>query len=455
MVVDDDATVLRALERLLTSAARKVSTFTDPALAIDALAAEPAEVVLLDLVLPGFDGISLCERIRRTWPDTEVVVISGQGSIESAVAAMRAGAYDFVPKPFPSNNVVRRIVDRALERRGLVQRARRLERRVDLADRFERIVGRGARMRAVFSLAESVADTDATVLITGESGTGKELVARAIHDRSGRRSGPFVAVNCSALSDALLESELFGHVRGAFTGAVGARRGIFEEAEGGTVFLDEIGDTSASMQSRLLRVLQEGEVRPVGAAENRRVNVRVLCATNADLRARMREGRFREDLYYRIHVIRIELPPLRERTEDLPLLATHLIEKHAARLSRPARPLSASAVEALARHPWPGNVRELENVLARAVILTRTEAIEARDLGLEAPDEPATSALHSFGDRSFADAKRAATEAFERAYLREVLRKAEGNAARAAKMAGLDRSNFRRLLVRLGMGSDD
>jgi two-component system response regulator HydG len=454
LLLDDEPEVLRALRRLLDPEKHDIHTFGDSAEALAAVEGTDFDLAIVDLVLPGVDGIEVCGRIKAQRPETEVIVMSGHGSIEVAVSAMRAGAYDFLSKPFPHPDVVRRIVNRALEKKGLGDRTRDLERQVGLFDRFERIVGRSGKMRDVFEVIESVAQTEATVLVTGESGTGKELVARAIHERSGRRGRPFVGVNCSALTESLLESELFGHVRGAFTGAVGARRGIFEEAAGGTVFLDEIGDTTPGLQVRLLRVLQESEVRPVGASENRKVDARILCATNADLAARVRDGRFREDLYYRIDVIRLRLPPLRERADDIPLLAAHFLKKHAARSGKRVEHLSPEALETLAVHPWPGNVRELENVVERAVVLARGDTIQPQDLGIaRAPAAaPAGSApAKKRFDAPFADAKKDAVEAFERAYVEDVLRRADNNVARAARLAGLDRNNFRRLLARLGI----
>jgi transcriptional regulator with GAF, ATPase, and Fis domain len=313
----------------------------------------------------------------------------------------------------------------------------------------------------VFRVIESVAPTDATVLVLGESGTGKELIARAIHARSHRQGQPFVAINSSSLPDTLLESELFGHVRGAFSGATGNRVGLFQEASGGTLFLDEVGDISPALQVRLLRVLQEGEIKPVGANEVRKVDVRVVAATHRDLGAAVKSGRFREDLFYRLDVVPLRLPPLRERDEDLLLLTRHFVHKYAQKYAKAAEGIEPAGVQALRAHLWPGNVRELENVLQQAVILSDERLVRVRDLagilGERAPRSPVTGgvAAAQVPNHGFAAAKQVAVDAFEKSYLTSILGQTDGNVAKAARRAGLDKANFRRLLRRSGLAVGD
>jgi two-component system response regulator HydG len=322
---------------------------------------------------------------------------------------------------------------------------------------FEDLVGQSEKMREVFRLIDAVSQTPATALIRGESGTGKELVARAIHRRSERRAAPFVAVNCSALAESVLESELFGHVKGAFTGALAQRKGLFEAASGGTLFLDEIGDIPAQTQVRLLRVLQEGEVKPIGANTSIPVDVRVVAATNVNLEAAMRAKKFREDLYYRLNVVTLEVPPLRERPDDILLLAHHFLHRHAARMKRNVTSLEPATERALMTHAWPGNVRELENAIARGVVLCSGTAIAPAHLppGIGGSVSGADVEAHSLAHLPYAEAKKAALGAFERSYLRAKMSAANGNISKAAREAGVDRSNFRRLLREYGVGGAD
>jgi len=450
LVVDDDERVLRSLSRILRGASYEVAPVADPLDAIPFVERDAdLDVAMVDLMMPGLDGLELCERIRRRRPSLGVIVMTAFGSIENAVKAMRAGAFDFLTKPFPSNDAVLVVVEKAVERRRLLDRTRYLERQLDVQARFESIVGRTPRMIEIFHLIETVAGTDATVLLLGESGTGKELVARAVHERSSRSSRPFLAVNCAALTETLLESELFGHAKGAFTGAIASRRGVFEEAHGGTLFLDEIGDVPPTTQVRLLRALQEGEIKPVGSSESRKVDVRVVAATNIDLGRAVAEGSFREDLFYRLNVITVELPPLRERREDIPLLAMHFLSRLAARRGIDPPALSPVVVERLSEHPWPGNVRELENAVERALVLSRGGPIGEEHLPTDFGRVPATPAQRwAELDRPFSEARRETIERFERTYLTDVLQRAGGKVAEAARLAGIDRSNFRRLLVR-------
>jgi DNA-binding NtrC family response regulator len=476
LALDDDITILRPLRRLLATRGFEVTPFTMRDEAVSVLRADPDgyDVLLLDRFLgPGIDGLDVLVEARQIAPDLPVVMLSGDDSGVTASAALKAGAFYFLSKPVEDVEVVSLTLLRASHYGRLQRRARTLEKQVELSDRFELMVGASPAIREVFATLAKVAETDVSVLIHGESGTGKELTARAIHTRSARARGPFIALNCGAIPETLIDSELFGHARGAFTGATEARSGAFCEAHGGTVLLDEIGEIPMTAQQRLLRVLQEHEVRPVGGTGSRKVDVRVIAATNVDLEEMVRQQRFRADLYYRLHVVAIRLPSLRERMDDLPLIAVHLVEKHAAKMKRPVPRFSQAAVEAMLTYDWPGNVRELENVIQRALALTSSAeigidalpprvaqgapgAVQAPKNGVAAlaADPDASSAREAPGasdDQTFRKAREIALTEFERRYFTRLLRRTEGNLSEAARLAGLDRSNLRRALARLGM----
>jgi DNA-binding NtrC family response regulator len=403
--------------------------------------------------MPDMDGLELLALVRAEWPDLPVVMMTGDGSIPAVVQSMRLGAYDYLAKPFHSADEVTLTLDRALERQRLVKRNRVLERQLGIAERFEGMVGEARSMRQMFQVIEATAPTDATVLLLGESGTGKELVARAIHARSARRAGAFVPVNCSALTETLLETELFGHVRGAFSGASTNRAGMFEEASEGTLFLDEIGDISPRLQVSLLRALQEGEVKPVGSSAVRQVSTRVVAATNRDLRAAVDAGTFRADLYYRLNVVAIELPPLRDRADDIPALVHAFLQKYAARHRKNVTRVCPDVLQALQAHAWPGNIRELENVIQRAIVLATSDEITARDLPVSMRPRAAARARRvpkreTEWDRPFAEAKETVVSNFEREYIESLMARTQGNLAESARLAGMDRANFRRLARR-------
>jgi two-component system response regulator HydG len=455
VVIDDDPEFLESVTRLLTRDGLDVVAVSEPLEGLIAARDPEVDVVLSDIQMPNLSGLDLFRTLRVERPGIQVILMTAHASVEAAVAAVKDGAYDYLTKPFDHIDRVALTVRRAAEHRRLWERASSLETMLEGRERFEELIGQSRRMTDVFRLVEAVADSSATVLVLGESGTGKELVARALHRRSARRDRPFVAVNCSALAETLLDSELFGHVRGAFTGAVAARRGLFEAADGGTIFLDEIGDVPAATQVRLLRVLQEGEIRPVGAQESRQVDVRVIAATHADLDEARAAGRFREDLYYRLDVVTIRLPPLRERPDDIPILASHFLQKLAPRVGKRLEGISAEAMTLLRRHPWPGNVRELENAIERAVVLARGPELVPGDLppGVGTAPRGAEVDPTSLSHLPLAEAKRLAVGAFERRYLAELLRRELGNVTRAAKAAGVDRSNFRKLLREYGVAA--
>jgi DNA-binding NtrC family response regulator len=459
LVVDDEPAIRRALMRMLENHGMRVASAGDGAEALEVLAREAVDVAVVDLMMPRLGGLELLELVRERHAGVEVVLMTAFGDVETAVKAVQAGAYHFLTKPFRSNDEVILTVAKAAQHRRLVDHAVMLERRLEEMRKFGGLIGNSARMQAVYRLALGVAPTSSTVLLLGESGTGKELTARAIHQHSPRSEKPFVALNCSAIPTDLVESELFGHVRGAFTGATATRPGLFEAADGGTLFLDEIGDLPPLAQVKLLRALQEGEVKRVGSNETRTVDVRVIAATNVDLKTRIQVGKFREDLYYRLNVVAIALPRLRDRPEDIPLLAQHFVAKYAGRANRPVRAISNAALDLLLAQPWPGNVRELENAIEHAVVFCPGETIEPENLPMSLDARPPVSvrgaSLNVHPELPFRDAKARAMASFEAAYFREVLGRADGNVSEAARKAGLDRSNFRRAARRAGVGTRD
>ncbi len=408
-------------------------------------AGEPYDLVITDLVMGRVGGLEVLEAVKQARRESEVILLTGFGSVESAVEAMKRGAYEYLTKPYDPDELIL-TVGKALERRQLKREVKQLREQVRATYRSSNIVGKSGRLKQVHELIESAAPTDATILVQGESGTGKELIARAVHTNSQRAGGSFVAINCGALPETLLESELFGHVKGAFTGAQFNKPGLFEEADGGTIFLDEIGETTQATQVKLLRVLQEHEIRRVGDTKTVTVNARVVAATNKDLMAMIREGKFREDLYYRLNVITIEVPPLRERIEDLPLLVRHFLEKYGEKTGRGAKEVSPQAMALLEQYGWPGNIRELENTIERAVILSKGPVIGPADLppqvraghetrGLTAGLEPGSMTL----------------EELERTYIVAALERFAGNQAATASALGISRTTLWRKLKAYGL----
>jgi DNA-binding NtrC family response regulator len=458
LIVEDEAAIRLALSGVLRREGYEPEAAESGEKALARLREEVYDLVLTDLALgAGPSGMDVLRATRSVQPETPVVMITAHGSEKIAVEAMKAGAADYVPKPF-DNDEIRLVVRRALERTRLERENRLLRERIDRDYRFESLIGSGDAMRGVFETIRKVAETDLTVLVRGESGTGKELVAQALHHRSPRSRGPFVAVNCVAIQRELVESELFGHERGAFTGADARRSGRFEDADGGTIFLDEIGDMPGETQAKVLRVLQERSFARVGGNRPVEVDVRVVAATHQPLEAEVRAGRFREDLYYRLRVVEIELPPLRERLEDVPALAVAFLEQLATRLGRPRMQITPEALAALVRHSWPGNVRELRNALERAAVLAAGETIDAPDLELSpAPGSPAATPDPRI---PFGDAKREAVASFERVYLLRALREHDGNVSRTAAAIGMVRQSLQQKIRELGLrdeldGNDD
>jgi two-component system nitrogen regulation response regulator NtrX len=450
LVVDDEAGVRSSLTGILADEGYEVETVESGEQCLAAVAARRFDLVLLDVWLPGADGLETLGRLRETDTELPVVMISGHGTIETAVRAVRLGARDFVEKPLSLEKTLL-AVRNALKQRRLEVEVRMLKRQLD--QRYV-MVGEGTALKGLRAEIAQVAPSSGRALIFGENGTGKELVARALHAQSRRAQGPFVEVNCAAIPDELIESELFGHTKGAFTGALAARKGKFELADGGTLFLDEIGDMSLKTQAKVLRALQEQRIEPVGGAGSVAVDVRVIAATNKDLEEEIRRGSFRDDLYFRLNVIPFRVPPLRERREDIPVLARHFVEVLSAEHGRRPKPITAEALEVLARLPWPGNVRELRNIIERLVIMAPGEQIEARDLPaslLEALPEGVMSATVAAEASGEAKTLAAAREEFERQYILKRYHQCGGNMSRTAEALGVERSNLYRKMKAYGL----
>ncbi|KFE62365.1 sigma-54-dependent transcriptional regulator [Hyalangium minutum] len=443
LIVEDEREMRVMLEKGLTRRGfepRACETADD---ALAALSAEDFDTVLTDLRMPGMSGLALCERIVLNRPDIPVVVVTAFGSMETAVAAIRAGAYDFITKPVDLDALVL-LLERAVRHRALREEVRRLRQALGREGEADGLVGQSPALRQAYALIERVADVDTTVLITGESGTGKEVAARALHTRGRRRGGPFVALNCAAMPEPLLESELFGHMKGAFTDARTTRTGLFVQAHGGTLFLDEVGELPLSLQPKLLRALQERRVRPVGGSEEVEFDARIVAATNRDLELAVEEGRFREDLYYRLNVINLELPPLRARGNDVLLLSQHFVEHFATRTGKRVLGLSPAAAQKLLGYSWPGNVRELQNCIERAVALTSFEQLTVDDLPERVRSYSTPQVMHEVPDMS----ELVTLEEVERRYIHRVLEAVGGSRTLAARILGVDRKTLYRKLHR-------
>ena len=447
LIIDDETSILNTLQILLRGEGFEVETSHSGRDALDRLGAIAPDIVLTDVRMPGVTGVDVLAAVRESDPETPVILMTAQASLQTAVQAVNQGAFYYLQKPFSNADLVA-LCRRAAENRILKRENKELKREIKRRDggRGERPVGKSASFVEVVKLAGTVAPTDSTVLITGESGTGKEIVARYIHSLSDREGGPFTSVNCGALPESLLESELFGHVKGSFTGAVRDKEGLLVAARGGTFFLDEVAEMSPSLQVKLLRTLQEREVVPVGATEPIPIDVRVIAATNRDLEQEIRRGTFRTDLYYRLNVVSLHLPPLRERKDDLPLLAEHFLARMARAGEAERLELSEEATQALRRYDWPGNVRELENALERAAILAEKGVIQVGHLPGRVLDPPATPLVSSESPPP-----NPTLEVVERAYIMWVLESEGGNKARAAEVLGIDPSTLYRKLNRYGV----
>jgi len=426
LIVDDETIVRESLRDWLSDVGHQVLTAENATQALEIIQKEKPGIAIVDLIMPGMDGIELLKKAKEISPSIDVIIITAYGSIPTAITAMREGAYDYIEKPFCPERA-ELLIEKLVEHQRLLEENISLHQKLEGRYRFENIIAKSSRMQQVIEIIKAVAKSNATVLITGESGTGKELAARAIHSQSYRKDKPFVAVSCAALPETLLESELFGHEKGAFTGAYTQRKGKFEIANKGTLFLDEIGEMSANIQVHLLRVLEEKEFTRVGGNELIKVDVRVISATNKDLKRAIANGQFREDLYYRLNVVTIDLPPLRERKEDTPLLAQHFLKKFAAENQKEISDFSTEATDFLLKYEWPGNVRELENAIERAVILAKNSYIEVADL----PQENLSLVNSGSSGKGLGE--------IEKEYILNTLKETGGNYSKAAKILGISR----------------
>jgi len=450
LIVDDEEIVIRSCLRILDGDEFHVESVQDGRDALRKIEENSYDVMILDVMMPNIDGLEVLRRVKETHPNVDVIMITGLSQIDTAVQAMKLGAFDYISKPFEPDEL-KLVVQRALERRRLLQENLNLKSEVSSKYRFENIIGLSPQMQAVYRLIGQCAPTSSTVLITGESGTGKELIARAIHYNSLRKDKPFVAVDCNALSENLLESELFGHVKGAFTSAVVNKKGMFEVAGSGTLFLDEIGNISLSIQAKLLRVLQEREFRAVGDTRVQAANFRLVTATNKDLKAMVTAGTFRDDLYYRINIFPIHAPALRERKGDIPALAYHFLKVFNAELGKKVSDISEGALSTLVNYSWPGNVRELENVIHRAAILTNDNVIRQAHLVtlVDATQQPADVAVPRTGDelkRVKKAAREKSVEEIEKQFVLGALKRNEWNVTKSAEDTGMQRPNFQALM---------
>ncbi|MBS1824277.1 MAG: sigma-54-dependent Fis family transcriptional regulator [Acidobacteria bacterium] len=449
LVVEDEDKLRRVIQLQLMSAGFAVEQASSAEAALPLL--DRADLVLTDLKLPGMSGQELLAIAHRQNANLPVVMLTAFGSVETAVEAMKAGAYDFIPKPFSIDHLMQ-VVNKALEVRSLRDENRELREQLGHRYQFDNIVGRSRPMQEIFATVMRVAPTRATVLLAGESGVGKDLIARAIHYHSPRRDRPFVKINCTAIPENLMESELFGYEKGAFTGAAVSKPGKFEQADTGTAFLDEIGDVPGSIQVKLLRVLQEREFERLGSNKTLRIDVRVIAATNVDLRAALEQGTFREDLYYRLNVVPINIPPLRDRREDIPYLSKHFVEKLAPELGSAVVSISEAAIDALLQYHWPGNVRELENVIERSLVLASGTKLEPADIRLDAMPKARASSSQT---ASFTLPDGMSLDEYEQAIIKEAMKKANGNKSQAARLLGLTRNALRYRLSQMGMDTPE
>ncbi|MHC4661030.1 MAG: sigma-54-dependent transcriptional regulator [Planctomycetota bacterium] len=450
LIVDDEPDIVSGLQLVLKDLPLEIVALTDPVKARGNLEAGHFDIVICDIAMPSINGFELLQFATERDPDIVFIMITGYGSVESAVSAMRAGAYHYLQKPF-SNDEILHATNLAVEKANLVREIRYLRQQVSETHALDRMIGKSGQMQEFFRLVEKIAPTDASVLILGESGTGKELTARAIHELSPRRDKTFVAINTTALTETLLESELFGYKKGSFTGADRDKQGLFEVSSGGTLFLDEIGRMPLNFQDKLLRALQEREVIPVGGSEPVSFDSRIISATNTDLKSAVMDGRFREDLYFRLNVIELKIPPLRDRIEDLPLLAEYFIQKFCEQQRLPHKSLSTSARRILMSYGWPGNVRELENVIQRAVVISESNTLTAGDLFLDTAQVTRVAGDSEYYNMRYADAKADVLGNFQREYAQRLLAHHQGNISQASRASGLTRAALYQIIKKYNL----
>ncbi len=461
LIVDDERDMLTLLSRVITEETPyEVTTENDPCQALELFQQAPFDLVILDLKMPRMGGIELLRQIKAVRQDTSVIIVTAYATIETAVEAIQEGAYDYITKPFRRERILLTI-DKTMRWREIVSENQALREELAQKDAAPPLIGTSQAIQSIFDRIRQVAPTTATVLITGESGSGKELAARAVHQFSLRKEHPLITVNCTAISENVIESELFGHLKGAFTGAWKDKKGLVEAADGGTLFLDEIGDLNLSMQTKLLRLLQEGEYKPVGSTRTRKADVRFVAATNHDLVADLHDGTFREDLFHRLNVIHFQMPGLSSRREDIPALAYHFMKKYALLYQKPVRQIADDALAAMTAHQFTGNVRELENMIERGIIFSRGASLEADDIFCTSVERPPQSEASTEAalDRSllakpFREAKDAALTHFYKQYIGGLLAESRGNISRAADMAGIQRQYLHRLMKDVGLEAD-
>lgn len=443
LIIDDDASILEVLQMRLKALGYSVSIAKDGDEAKKALFLNKINLVLVDLRLSEENGIELMGDIIKNYPKLPIIIITAHGSIESAVEAMRKGAYSYITKPFRNDDLAMQIKN-ALEKQRLTQEIEYLMNQLDERNNFNPIIGKNKQMLEILELVSRVSKTDCNVIIYGESGTGKELIARAIHQNSNRSNEPFIATNCGAIPEGLLENELFGHIRGAYTDAHESKEGLFAQADKGSIFLDEISNTSMIFQIKLLRVLQEREIKPVGSTKNRKINVRIIVASNTDLQKAVSDGTFRDDLFYRIHVMPVYLPPLRQRKDDIPLLATYFMTEFCKALKKDPLGFSPPALQRMLLYDWPGNIRELRNKIEHAAIVANKNSIEPGDIFPER--NTTTNVFHSYKD---------AKERFEREYIENLLKANNGNVTNASKMASRYRADIYKLIKKYNINPEE
>ncbi len=456
LAVDDEKDMTRLLQRTLEPEIDcRVSMAFSAKMALSILEQEPFDLVICDIRMPGMDGFELLEKIKTNYPDLTVVMLTAFGNIESAVKAIKKGAYDFISKPFDQDEIIFKI-QKALERSLLLKENKRLLK--EKANSSSQLIGKSEAMQKVYDQIHLVASSDVTVLITGESGTGKDLTARSIHALSPRKDKSFIPVNCPTIPENILESELFGYKKGAFTNASRDKDGLFQEADQGTIFLDEIGDIGTSIQTKLLRVLQEKEVKPLGDTKAIKVDVRIIASTNRDLKQKIADNEFREDFFYRLNVLPIELPPLRDRISDIPLLADHLVTKHCKKLKKESKTISGDVMDLLVKHPWPGNVRELENILVQGILYSKKNSIDLSDIPLKDVNQK-TNGFSDIDSDSIAalpykEAKEKILNEFNHNYIGAKLSVSHGNITQAAKQCKMDRQALQQIIKRYDIDPD-
>jgi DNA-binding NtrC family response regulator len=454
LIVDDEIDLLTLLKRSLEpdlNCHAEIASSAEEAL--DFLKTEHYDLVLADIKMPGMSGMELLEIIKRKSPDTTVIMMTAYGQVDMAVKAMKKGAYDFISKPFDHETLVVRL-EKALERNELIRENMRLLKTCQGDSIFQNLVGKSPKMQRVYETIQMVAKTDLTVLITGESGTGKDLTARAVHALSERSNKPFIAVNCPTLPENILESELFGYKKGAFTHATQNKKGLFQEAHTGTIFLDEIGDISPTIQTKLLRVLQEKEIKPLGDSQVVRVDVRIIASTNQHLKQKIKKAEFREDFFYRLNVLPIKLPALREHPEDIPLIASHLTEKHCKKLNKPQKRLSPELIRAFRNKRWEGNVREMENLIMQGILFSSSDEITPNALGISDTGRAEIKESDSTQNLPYKDAKEKTLYDFNHTYIGSLLAAYDGNVTHAAKSCGMERQALQQIMRRYGITAE-